>query len=116
MDQEQSLDALHLLLQGMVEKDRAKLERSMTRDARLYHMNGLTESREDYVRDILDGTLNYYDYRIKEIQGGVVRVRLFSFEALISKERDHPRREKNRIEKSAVEKIRVVLRIDKKRP
>lgn len=78
MDQEQSLDALHLLLQGMVEKDRAKLEQSMTRDARLYHISGLAESREDYIRDILDGTLNYYDYRIKEMQGDVVRASLLA--------------------------------------
>ena len=54
--------AYELMTEGMIEKDPAKLRESMSKRARLIHMTGKVESREEYISDILDSTLNYYEY------------------------------------------------------
>ena len=64
MDNREYLKIFELMVQGMIEKDRVKLEKSMSKNARLYHMTGRCETREEYICNILDGTLNYYDYEI----------------------------------------------------
>lgn len=62
----------------MLDKDRAALEKSMCKDAYLYHLTGRRQSREEYIRDIQNGTLNYYDYRIEEADAEKVKVRLMA--------------------------------------
>ena len=78
MDQEQHLSCFRKLLQGMIEKDRALLEEALSKDAFLYHMTGLRETREEYIHDILVGTLNYYDYQILSFEKEQARVRLLA--------------------------------------
>ena len=78
MDQKQHLDVINLFLKGMIDKDRNLLEKTMTKDAYLYHMTGKKESREEYINDILDGTLNYYDYQIIEDNKNEIKIKLLA--------------------------------------
>ena len=78
MDQGQHLEVIHLLLEGMANKDRAMLEEAILKNALLFHMTGRSETREEYIQDILDGTLNYYDYRIIGSSENEVKVRLLA--------------------------------------
>ncbi len=64
MDQRKYLDAFKLMCDGMVKKDKKMLEDSMTSNSSLYHMSGKKETRNEYINDILNGILNYYDYEI----------------------------------------------------
>ena len=64
MNREDCLKAYELMTIGMIEKDPDKLRESMSKDACLIHMTGKAETREEYIKDILDETLNYYDYEI----------------------------------------------------
>ena len=64
MDKREYITTFELMVQGMIEKDRIKLENSLSKKAKLFHMTGKCEDREEYIADILDGTLNYYDYKI----------------------------------------------------
>ena len=78
MDKEECLKAYELMTIGMIEKDRHKLEESMSIDSRLIHMTGKSEAREEYINDILDGTLNYYDYEILQFDVDEVIIRLLA--------------------------------------
>ena len=62
----------------MIDKDRALLEEALSKDAFLYHMTGLRQTREEYIRDILDGTLNYYDVQILSYEEKQATVRLLA--------------------------------------
>ena len=44
----------------MVEKDSATLDRVHADEFVLVHMTGMRQSKREYIRAILDGTLNYY--------------------------------------------------------
>ena len=62
----------------MIEKDSDKLRASISEDGHLIHMTGLDENREQYIKDILDGTLNYYDYQIIDFDINKATIRLFA--------------------------------------
>lgn len=64
MNKEECLKIYILLLEGMVEKSQSKLEEALSKYAHLYHISGQCENREEYIKDILNGVLNYYDYQI----------------------------------------------------
>ncbi|MCH5180284.1 MAG: hypothetical protein J1F32_03655 [Erysipelotrichales bacterium] len=64
MTKEECYKAFELMTIGMIEKNEEKLIQSMSIDSHLHHMTGLVETREEYIRDILNETLNYYDYEI----------------------------------------------------
>lgn len=68
MNREDCYKAYELMTIGMIEKNPDKLRDSMCEDAILGHMTGREESREEYIQDILNGTLNYYDYRIEKFE------------------------------------------------
>ena len=53
------------LNQAMIDKDRNKLMEIMSEDATLTHMSGKTQTREEYIGEIMDGTLNYFKYELK---------------------------------------------------
>ena len=78
MNKEECLKSFTLMCEGMIEKDCNKLEKSMCQSARLIHMTGLVESREEYIKDILNGTLNYYDYQIIDFDIDRARIRLLA--------------------------------------
>ena len=78
MNKEECLKTFKLMCQGMIEKDRQKLESSMSSNSHLYHMTSLCQSREEYIKDILNGTLNYYDYEIISFSIDEAVIRLYA--------------------------------------
>ena len=71
-------DAFIKMCEGMIKKDRNLLEESMSDKAILIHMTGKRETREEYILDILDGTLNYYDYEIIEFNDNSAIIKLLA--------------------------------------
>ena len=78
MDQSQYLDCLNKFIDGMIKKDKNLLDDTMSKDAILYHMTGHKETKEEYIKDILDGTLNYYDYKIISFSDNVATIKLLA--------------------------------------
>lgn len=48
-----------LMYQGMLEKDKAILEKVLASEFVLIHMTGMRQSKKEFIRSVLDGTLNY---------------------------------------------------------
>lgn len=71
-------DTFILMIEGMIEKSKDKLINAMSNDSKLYHMTGRCESRSEYIDDILDGTLNYYDYELIGFNEDVAVVKLLA--------------------------------------
>ena len=46
---------------AMIEKDLEKLNELLDDNYTLTHMSGKTQTKEEYVGEIMDGTLNYYE-------------------------------------------------------
>lgn len=61
MDDRQQIEQLYReMYRAMVEKDSATLERVHAEEFVLVHMTGMRQSKQEYIRAIMDGTLNYY--------------------------------------------------------
>ena len=45
---------------AMIDKDSSKLEELMNDNYTLTHMSGKTQTKKEYINEIMDGTLNYY--------------------------------------------------------
>lgn len=61
MDDRQQIDQLYQeMYKAMVEKDSATLDRVHADEFVLVHMTGMRQSKREYIRAIMDGTLNYY--------------------------------------------------------
>ena len=78
MKLEECKRAYELMTNGMIEKDENKLRLSMSKDSHLIHMTGKVETREEYIKDILNGTLNYYDYEILSFDENFCVIRLLA--------------------------------------
>ena len=85
MDQEQYLDTFIKLIKGMIDKDKNLLDEALSKDCYLYHMTGLKQTKQQYITDILDGTLNYYQYQIINFDKEIATVRLLAKVYNISK-------------------------------
>ena len=48
------------MYEGMIAKDETTLREVLDDGFVLVHMTGLRQSREEFINDVLDGTLNYY--------------------------------------------------------
>ena len=59
-DREQIIKLYEDMYAAMVAKDEAELERVHADSFVLIHMTGMHQSKKEYVRAIMDGTLNYY--------------------------------------------------------
>lgn len=57
--QEDREECYRLLYQGMVEKDKAVLEKVLAPEFVLVHMTGMRQPKEAFIQSVLDGTLNY---------------------------------------------------------
>ena len=53
---------------GMIDKDRPILEKVLDENFILIHMTGMRQTRESFIRSILNGTLNYYSARHEKIK------------------------------------------------
>ena len=79
MNQQETIKYLYRQYwQYMIEKNAAGLRRIMTEDYYLLHMTGVRQSREEFLRDLLDGTFNYYtadhDSIVVRIDGNVAEM------------------------------------------
>ena len=72
------LEIIKLLLQGMIDKNASVLSSVLASNSKLIHMTGLVESKEEYIKDILNGTLNYYDYEIESVDENKAVIKLLA--------------------------------------
>ena len=59
-------DTLGRFLQAGIDKDEASLRRILVATAKLQHMTGVVQTKEEYIEAIKDNTLNYYEYEVLE--------------------------------------------------
>lgn len=59
-DEEQIIKLYHDMYAAMVAKDEMELARVHDDSFVLIHMTGMHQSKQEYIRAIMDGTLNYY--------------------------------------------------------
>ena len=55
------------MYQGMIEKDRKLLSNVLADSFILVHMTGMRQPKEEFIRAVEDGTLNYYSVGHQEI-------------------------------------------------
>lgn len=60
MSKEQLEHCYQQMYQGMIDKDRELLFEVLDEHFVLYHMSGMQQSREAFIRSIEEGTLNYF--------------------------------------------------------
>lgn len=53
---------------AMIAKDRRTLEELYADDRKFVHMSGRTQTKEEYLNELMDGTLNYYHTDLKNIE------------------------------------------------
>lgn len=51
---------------AMIEKDRAAMERYFDENLTFTHMSGKKQTREEFISEIMDGTLNYFKVDTKD--------------------------------------------------
>lgn len=51
---------------ALIDKDEDKLNEIIQDDYKLVHMSGKTQSKQEFIVEIMDGTLNYYKSEIEE--------------------------------------------------
>ena len=59
-DQEEVLERFIEFQYAMIEKDSEKLNELLGDNYTLTHMSGKTQTKDEYIGEIMDGTLNYY--------------------------------------------------------
>lgn len=52
-------ECYHLMYRGMVEQDQAALENVLAPEFVLIHMTGMRQSKKEFIRSVMDGTLHY---------------------------------------------------------
>lgn len=52
-------ECYHLMYRGMVEQDQAALEKVLAPEFVLIHMTGMRQSKKEFIRSVMDGTLHY---------------------------------------------------------
>lgn len=68
MDDLQQISALYeRMYKAMIAKDAEVLRQVHAPDFVLVHMTGMQQSREQYIRCIVDGTLNYYSAETEDL-------------------------------------------------
>ena len=60
MDEQQIKDQYRAFYRAAIDKDRAGMEATLDETFHLMHMTGMRQSRDEYIRYILQGTMNYY--------------------------------------------------------
>ena len=60
MDERQICDQYRAVYRAAIAKDRAGMEAALDEGFHLTHMTGMRQNRDEYIRYILRGTMNYY--------------------------------------------------------
>jgi ketosteroid isomerase-like protein len=66
-DKEKIIKLYHDMYAAMVAKDEEELRRVHDDSFVLIHMTGMNQSKEEYIRAIMNGTLNYYSEQTDHI-------------------------------------------------
>lgn len=80
-DEEQSVYESYVVINtAMIKKDRDALERYFDKNLTFTHMSGKKQTREEFIGEIMDGTLNYFkiktkDYKI-QVDGDTARMKV----------------------------------------
>ena len=70
-EKEQLINLYHEIYAAMIAKDETELERIHADEFVLIHMTGMHQSKKEYIRAIMDGTLNYYSEETDSIDVSV---------------------------------------------
>ena len=65
-DEEEVLERFIEFQEAMINKDEDKLYEIIDTSYTLTHMSGKVQTRQEYIEEIMDGTLNYYESIIME--------------------------------------------------
>ena len=60
-EEEEVLERFMEFQKAMIEKDSSKLNEIMDDNYTLTHMSGKIQTKQEYIDEIMDGTLNYYE-------------------------------------------------------
>ena len=60
------LEAYEAMQQAMIDKDVDAMRQLTTEDKTFTHMSGKVQTREEFFGEIVDGTLNYFGYQIRD--------------------------------------------------
>lgn len=70
--QKEVLERFKDFLEAMIEKDDEKLYENMDDNYILTHMSGKKQTKEEYITEIMNGTLNYYKSKIIHPQVSII--------------------------------------------
>lgn len=70
--QEEVLETFKKFLEAIIEKNDEKLYEIMDDSYLLTHMSGKRQRKEEYITEIMDGTLNYYKSKIIHPQISII--------------------------------------------
>lgn len=59
-DKEKVINAYKEMYEGMIAKNEAKLRSVLDDSFVLVHMTGMRQDKEDFIKAVMDGTLNYF--------------------------------------------------------
>ena len=66
-DEEQNVYASYVAINtAMIKKDKAAMERYFDKNLTFTHMSGKKQTREEFIGEIMDGTLNYFKVDTKD--------------------------------------------------
>ena len=80
-DREQLIKLYHDMYAAMVAKDEEELRRVHDDSFVLIHMTGMNQSKEEYIRAIMNGTLNYYSEQTDHIDVDIEGDQALRFDA-----------------------------------
>lgn len=65
-EEKEVYSAYEAINKAMIEKDRAAMERYFDEKLLFTHMSGKKQTREEFIGEIMDGTLNYFKVDTKD--------------------------------------------------
>ena len=71
MDEQQLKDQYRAFYRAAIAKDRAGMEATLDESFHLPHMTGMQQSRDEYIRYILQGTMNYFSEELVNLKAKV---------------------------------------------
>jgi len=65
-EEKEVYSAYKTINKAMIEKDRVSMERYFDKNLTFTHMSGKKQTREEFIGEIMDGTLNYFKVDTKD--------------------------------------------------
>ena len=65
-EEKEVYSAYETINKAMIEKDRTAMERYFDKNLTFTHMSGKKQTREEFISEIMDGTLNYFKVDTKD--------------------------------------------------